>query len=91
MNNSNDNGGSINTNLKDIDENEPNSNEDVMIKIVRVIANLAINEKAGCLLANKQDLFDILLKILGLNLKLKYQTCLQLNNLIKYIILFFRN
>jgi hypothetical protein len=51
--------------LNDIDENEPNPNEDVMIKIVRVIANLAINEKAGYLLANKQDLFDVLLKILG--------------------------
>jgi hypothetical protein len=51
--------------LNDIDENEPNPNEDVMIKIIRVIANLAINEKAGHLLANKQDLFDVLLKILG--------------------------
>ncbi len=51
--------------LNDIDEHEPNPNEDVMIKLIRVIANLAINEQAGVLLANKQDLFDVLLKILG--------------------------
>lgn len=44
---------------------EPNPNEDVMIKLIRVVANLAINENAGYTLSNRQDLLDILLRILG--------------------------
>lgn len=36
-----------------------------MIKFIRVIANLAINENAGEQLANRQDLLDTILKILG--------------------------
>lgn len=52
-------------NLEDINENEPNPNEDVLIKFIRVIANLAINEEAGDRLASRQDLLDVLLKILG--------------------------
>lgn len=36
-----------------------------MIKLIRVIANLAINEEAGSEIANRVDLFDILIKILG--------------------------
>jgi hypothetical protein len=60
------------SNLNEIDENEePNPNEDVMIKLIRVVANLAINEHAGGLLATKPELFDVLLKILG-KLKLQY-------------------
>ena len=49
-----------------INENEPNSNEDVMIKLIRVVANLAINDNAGYLLSNRPDLLEILLKILGM-------------------------
>jgi hypothetical protein len=61
-----------NNNLNENDQNlsnntngEPNPNEDVMIKLIRVVANLAINENAGYTLSNRQDLLDILLKILG--------------------------
>ena len=36
-----------NTELENINENEPTPNEDVMIKVIRFIANLAINEDAG--------------------------------------------
>jgi hypothetical protein len=61
-----------NNNLNENDQNssnntngEPNPNEDVMIKLIRVVANLAINEDAGYTLSNRQDLLDILLKILG--------------------------
>lgn len=45
-------------------ESEPNLNEDVLIKFMRVIANIAINEQAGLIIANRSDLFVILLKIL---------------------------
>ncbi len=47
-------------------ENEPNPNEDVLIKFIRVLANLAINEKAGSDIANRSDLLEILLRILGI-------------------------
>ena len=36
-----------------------------MIKTVRLIANLAINEDAGTELANKKELIDTLISILG--------------------------
>jgi hypothetical protein len=36
-----------------------------MIKLIRVVANLAINENAGNVIANNVELFEILLKILG--------------------------
>ncbi len=55
----------MNLSVEDLNENEPNPNEDVMIKLIRVIANLAINEDAGLVIANRNDLFEILLKILG--------------------------
>jgi len=55
----------VNLSVEDLNENEPNPNEDVMIKLIRVIANLAINEDAGLVIANRNDLFEILLKILG--------------------------
>ena len=42
-----------NTELENINENEPTPNEDVMIKVIRFIANLAINEDAG-----KKNLFN---------------------------------
>lgn len=48
-----------------MNENEPSPNEDVMIKLIRVVANLAINEEAGFEIANRTDLFDLLLRILG--------------------------
>lgn len=51
--------------LNEMSEYQPSPNEDVMIKLVRVLANLAINEQAGTLLATRADLFEILLKILG--------------------------
>ena len=47
-------------------ELEPNPNEDVLIKLIRVLANLAINEIAGAEIANRADLFEILIKILGI-------------------------
>lgn len=49
---------------ENLNESEPSLNEDVLIKFVRVIANVAINENAGAILANRPDLFEILLKIL---------------------------
>lgn len=51
--------------VENLNENEPSLYEDVLIKFVRVIANVAINEEAGTTLANRPDLFEILLKILG--------------------------
>ncbi len=54
-----------NTELENINENEPTPNEDVLIKVIRFIANLAINEDAGVELANTKDLIDVLLSILG--------------------------
>ena len=36
-----------------------------MIKLIRVIANLAINENAGNIIASNPEIFNILLKILG--------------------------
>jgi uncharacterized protein YbgA (DUF1722 family) len=36
-----------------------------MIKIIRVIANLSINEQIGNELAKREDCLNILLKILG--------------------------
>ncbi len=49
---------------KGVEENEPNTYEDVLIKFMRVIANVAINENAGATIANRPDLLEILLKIL---------------------------
>ncbi len=59
---------SFNKNLQaeaEINEREPTENEDVMIKIIRVIANLSINEQIGNELAKREDCLNILLKILG--------------------------
>lgn len=50
---------------EEINEKEPNPNEDVLIKYVRVVANLAISEDVGEKLAKREDVLDILLKILG--------------------------
>ena len=47
------------------EETEPTDNEDVMIKLIRVIANLAISEQVGLQLSERLDLIDIILKILG--------------------------
>lgn len=47
-----------------MEESEPTSCEDVLIKFMRVIANIAINESAGALIANRADLLEILLRIL---------------------------
>jgi hypothetical protein len=55
-----------NTELENINENEPTPNEDVMIKVIRFLANLAINEDAGVELANTKDLIDVLISILGI-------------------------
>lgn len=46
-------------------EREPTENEDVMIKLIRVIANLSINEQIGFELAKREDGLNIMLKILG--------------------------
>ena len=43
---------------------EPNECEDVLIKLIRVLANLALNETIGTSLASRQDLLDQLLIIL---------------------------
>ncbi|CAF1030134.1 unnamed protein product, partial [Brachionus calyciflorus] len=53
-----------NNNSEELNENEPNSNEDVLIKYVRVIANLAITEEVGGVLASRPDVLEILLNIL---------------------------
>lgn len=50
----------------ELNEREPSENEDVMIKVIRVIANLSINEKIGLDISLRGDCLDILLKILGI-------------------------
>ena len=40
-----------------------------MIKIIRVIANLSINEKIGLEISKREDCLNILLNILGLFLE----------------------
>jgi armadillo repeat-containing protein 2 len=50
---------------EEINEIEPSPIEDILIKLVRVIANLAINEKAGTMIAQRNDLMQVLLNILG--------------------------
>ncbi len=50
----------------ELHEREPTENEDVMIKLIRVIANLSINEQIGYEISKREDCLDILLKILGL-------------------------
>ena len=52
-----------------------------MIKLIRVIANLAINEDAGLVIANRNDLFDILLKILGKLFIFLFLFSFKINNL----------
>lgn len=82
---------SLNKNLQpeaEINEREPTENEDVMIKIIRVIANLSINEQIGNELSKREDCLNILLKILDMksliNDELVINTIVTLNNLSFY-------
>ncbi len=65
-----------------------NETEDVLIKLIRVIANLAINEKIGADISSREDCLDILFKILEIkDLKseeLVINTIVTLNNLTFY-------
>ena len=75
----------MNLSVEDLNENEPNPNEDVMIKLIRVIANLAINEDAGLVIANRNDLFEILLKILGKLFIFIFLFHFKINNFITFL------
>lgn len=67
----------------------PNRNEDVLIKGIRVIANLSINEEAGAGIAANEPLIDLLIQILDIknavnNEELVLNTVATLNNLSFY-------
>ena len=67
---------------------EPNECEDVLIKLIRVLANLALNETIGTSLASRQDLLDQLLVILDSTIfsceELILDTIITINNLTFY-------
>ncbi|XP_067050151.1 armadillo repeat-containing protein 2-like [Acropora muricata] len=67
----------------------PNKNEEVLIKGIRVIANLSINEEAGAGIAANEPLVDLLIQILDVkdatnNEELVLNTVATLNNLSFY-------
>lgn len=67
----------------------PNRNEDVLIKAIRVIANLSINEEAGAGIAASEPLVDLLIQILDVkdaasSEELVLNTVATLNNLSFY-------
>lgn len=46
-------------------ERNLNPNEDAVIKIIRVFANLSINEKIGNDISSREDFLELILRILG--------------------------
>lgn len=67
---------------------EVNESEDVVIKLIRVVANLALNEQVGSMLANRSDIVELLIEILDTKSlaceELVLDTIITINNLSFY-------
>lgn len=50
--------------VNDQEAGSSNESEDVVIKLIRVVANLALNEQVGTALANRSDIVELLIEIL---------------------------
>ena len=59
------NGGSDNTGGQEAAVRSQKKTEDVLVKVIRIIANISIAEDIGMDIASREDCLELLLNILG--------------------------